>query len=253
MERAIYYHNQRNQCEISNHVSGLGRVVNCAQITEDKCREQEGKNAPYILSLSYLNPDGFLADSMKRIGADKGSDDANIIRTIAGWVGDIRKRFPDVSDAQETEIAKYLINGGYGSKSTQFKNKEKFILRFQYAFDKWQKRGANPSESLNLANSISKSTFEKEYDERLAKAEQLYQEAKADYEQKHNKYWLAVTTGKITLDKMNELEKPLVDYVNKCLDEKKRIMGQKEDVKKANAAQYTLWGVRRRGRYCRKC
>lgn len=246
MERGIYYHNQRNQCEIRRKKDGLGKELTCEQETELKCRENEGKNAPYILALSYLNPDGYLADSMKRVGADKGTDDANIIRTIAGWVGDIRKRYPDVSDAQETEIAKYLIGGGYGSKSNQFKNKEKFIMRFQFAFDKWKRRGADPLESLNIANAIAKTAFEQEYDERLAKAEQAYQEAKADYDTKHLQYWRWVTEGKMTVEEMNAKEKQLVAYVNKCLDEKKRILGQRDDVKKANAAQQTLWGFTRK-------
>lgn len=245
MERAIYYNKMRQTCEIANYkaLQGLGKVVDCAKLAEDKCRENEGKNATYIINLSYLNPEGFLADSMRKIGADKGTDDANLIRTIADWVGDLRKQFPDISDLQETEIAKYLLNGGYGSKSTQFKNKRAFALRFKYCFDKWKQRGADPLVSLNLENSLSKSEFEKEYDARYAKAAQDLEDARAEYEEKHKKYWAAVTAGEITMERMNELEKPLVDYVNKCLDEKKRVMGQKDDVKKASSAQQSLWGT----------
>lgn len=243
MERAIYYHKDRQTCEIAKHVNGLGDVIDCEKQTELKCRENEGKNAPHILNLSYLNPEGFLADSMKRIGADKGNDDANIIRTVADWVGDIRKRVPEVSDSQETEIAKYLLNGGYGSKSTQFKNKEKFILRFRYCFDRWKQRGADPQISLNLANSLSKSVFENEYDQRLEEARIKRDAAKAEYEEKHRKYWDEVAYGRMTQEKMLELEKPLIDYYNRCLDEYKRIMGTKEQVKAAASAQMSLFGL----------
>lgn len=245
MERAIYYHRQRMQCELTNHVQGLGAPqINCAKMVEIKCKEAEGGNSAYILQLSYLNPEGYLADSMKRIGSDKGSDDANIIRTIASWTGYIRMHYPEVSDLQENEIAKFLINGGYGNKANQFHNKKAFEQRFQYSFSRWKQRGSNPLESLNLANSLSKTPFEKDYEARLAKAEEEMTKAQKEHDEKETKYRaMYYPEGKITWEKYTELMKPYIDYLAKCKAEVARIKGQKEQVKQAGGAQQTLWGT----------
>jgi len=240
VERALYYNRQRTICELKK---GLNGKNDCEKLVETECRNNEGKNANYILNLSYLNPKGYLIDSLMRMGIEKDNDSTNVLRTIANWVGEARRRNPEISDQQETEIAQFLLNGGYGNKKGQFRNKNAFFERLDVAFEKWKANGANPNVSLNLANRLSKSEFEKEWDERLAKAKEEYDNAVAEHQEKYKKYLQAVIDGVITQARMDELMLPLTAYVEKCRKEYERIRGQKDDVKKASSSQTTLWGI----------
>ena len=240
VERALYYNKQRAVCEMKK---GLNGKSDCEKQVESACREAEGKNANYILNLSYLNPNGYLIDSLARLGVEKDNDSTNLLRTIANWIGEARRSNPEISDTQETEIAQYLINGGYGNKSGQFRNKTQFNERLDYSFNKWKANGANPSKPLNLANTLSKTSFEKEWDERLAKAKEELDNAIAEHEEKHKKYLFAVMDGSLTQARMDELMKPIIAYVEKAKKEYERVKGQKDDVKKAASAQTSLWGV----------
>jgi len=240
VERAIYYNKQRMLCEVKK---GLNGKTECEKLVEQQCRENEGKNANYILNLSYLNPKGFLMDNLMRLGIEKDNDSTNVLRTIANWVGEARRSNPEISDTQETEIAQFLLNGGYGNKAGQFRNKQQFMERLDYSFAKWKSSGANPSKSLNLANTLSKSSFEKEWDERLAKAKEDLDNAIAEHEEKYKKYLFAVMEGKISQERMDELMKPIVAYVERAKQEYDRVRGQKDEVKKAASAQTSLWGI----------
>lgn len=231
---------------------GLGATTDCHKLVEAKCREQEGRNANFILNLSYLNPNGFTAQSMAQMGQDKDNDSTNVLRTIANWVGEARRKFPIISDAQETEIAKFLLNGGYGNKSHQFRNKQAFLDRLEYSLNRWTAAGADPAKSLNLANTVSKSPFEQEHDKRLLEAKQSMDEAIAEHEAKYTKYLQAVLDNTITQERMDELMKPVITLVKRTTDDYKRIAGQKDSVKKASTAQQSLWGVGKIADFVRK-
>jgi antirestriction protein ArdC len=247
VERAMYYNRQRNKCEMKN-LKGLGAKTDCEKEVETACREAEGKNANYILNLSYLNPEGYLIDTLSRLGAEKDNDSTNVLRTIANWIGEARRKNPQILNEQETEIAQFLLNGGYGNKTGQFRNKEQFIERLDYSFNKWMVRGANPSDALNLANTLSKSSFEKEYDERLANARQVLDDAINEHEEKYKKYLFSVMDGSMTQERMDELMKPIIGWVSKARTEYSRISGQKDEVKKAASAQTSLFGFRNIGK-----
>ena len=240
VERALYYNKQRSACELKKGLSGK---TDCEKQVEKSCRDAEGKNANYILNLSYLNPNGYLIDSLARLGIEKDNDSTNLLRTIANWIGEARRNNPEITDAQETEIAQFLINGGYGNKAGQFRNKTQFNERLKDSFSKWKANGSDPSKPLNLANTLSKTSFEKEWDERLAKAKEELDNAIAEHEEKYKKYLFAVMDGSLTQARMDELMKPIVAYVEKSKKEYERVRGQKDEVKKASNAQQSLWGV----------
>lgn len=246
VERAMYYNRQRNTCEMKN-LKGLGAKTDCEKEVETACREAEGKNANYILNLSYLNPEGFLIDTLARLGAEKDNDSTNVLRTIANWIGEARRKNPEISNEQETEIAQFLLNGGYGNKTGQFRNKEQFNERLDYSFNKWKARGAKPSDALNLANTLSKSSFEKEYDDRLANAKEALDNAIKEHQEKYKKYLYAVMDGSMNQERMDELMKPIIGWVNKARTEYDRVRGQKDEVKKASSAQTSLFGFQNLG------
>lgn len=247
VERSMYYNRQQNTCEMKN-LKGLGAKTDCEKEVETLCREAEGKNANYILNLSYLNPEGYLIDTLARLGAEKDNDSTNVLRTIANWIGEARRKNPDISNEQETEIAQFLLNGGYGNKTGQFRNKEQFNERLDYSFNKWKARGAKPSDALNLANTLSKSSFEKEYDDRLANAKEALDNAIKEHEEKYKKYLYAVMDGSMNQERMDELMKPIIGWVNKARTEYDRVRGQKDEVKKASSAQTSLFGFQNLGK-----
>lgn len=246
VERAMYYNRQRNTCEMKN-LKGLGAKTDCEKEVETACREAEGKNANFILNLSYLNPEGFLIDTLARLGAEKDNDSTNVLRTIANWIGEARRKNPEISNEQETEIAQFLLNGGYGNKTGQFRNKEQFNERLDYSFNKWKARGANPSDALNLANTLSKSSFEKEYDDRLSNAKEALDNAIKEHQEKYKKYLYAVMYGEMKQERMDELMKPIISWVDKSRKEYDRVRGQKDEVKKASSAQTSLFGLEKIG------
>lgn len=246
VERAVYYNKSRETCELKN-LSWLGAKSDCEKKVENACREAEGKNANFILNLSYLNPGGYLIDTLARLGAEKDNDSTNVLRTVANWIGEARRSNPLITDEQEREIAQFLLNGGYGNKGGQFRNKIQFSERLDYSFSKWKARGAKPGDNLNLANTLSKSQFEKDFDGRVAKAKQDYDEAIAEHEEKHKKYLLAVMDKQLTHEKMSDLMKPIVAWVERSRMQYERVKGQKGDVKKAAEAQTSLFGMEKIG------
>ncbi len=241
VERALYYAKQRLLCELDK--TSLNGKSDCERMVEEQCRENEGKNANYILNLSYLNPNGFLMESLARMGVEKDNDSTNLLRTIANWIGEARRKYPEMTDFHETECAQFLINGGYGNKKNQFKNKTAFLERLEFALARWKNNGAKPVTPLNMANNISKSVFEKEWDDRLTNAKEELDRALSEHEEKYKKYLFAVMEGKITQERMDELMKPLVAQVERAKKEYDRIKGQRDDVAKATSAQTSLWGV----------
>ncbi len=240
VERAVYWANRRKRCEIKK---GLGAMNDCEKKIEQEVKDAEGKNANYILNLSYLNPTGFVIDSLNRLGVERDNESTNTLRTIANWIGEARRFNKDISDIQETEIAQFLLNGGYGNKAGQFKNKATFNERLKYSFDKWKAAGSDPMRQLNLANTLSKSSFEQEFDARLESAKQELAQATAEHEEKYNKYLNALIDGKITQERMDELMKPLVFAVKRASDEVNRIREQKGEVMQATRSQTSLFGI----------
>jgi hypothetical protein len=248
VERARYYARKRTACELNKTFGHLGALTDCEKMVENECKEAEGKNANYVLNLSYLNPDGFLMDNLVRLGIERDNDSTNVIRTVANWIGEARKYNKELLDVHETEIAKFLINGGYGNKTGQFKNKNVFNDRLKYSFDRWKANGSNPSKPLNLANTLSKSVFEQEWDERLEHAKNDYDFAMAEHFDKHTKYLHALMNQEINQDRFDELMMPILANVERSKKEYERIRGQKDDVKKASNSQTSLFGIKTRKR-----
>lgn len=228
IERAIYYHNQRDSKE--------------AKDVREAIRQNEGKNAAHIEKLSYLNPDGWLVDQIELLGSDKTNDSTAIITAVAGWVGSARKRYPELTDAHETEIAKYLINGGYGNKSGQISREKDFLDRLDYSFGRWKANGAKPDKPLNFANTIAKSPFEREYEQRLQEARDEYLQAKDEYNRKFEEYNTAVLEGRITDEKRVELLAPKAAWLKRTKEKLLKVQDEKDKIREVATQQKTLFG-----------
>ncbi|MFQ3578548.1 MAG: ParB N-terminal domain-containing protein [Bacteroidales bacterium] len=165
VERAVYYRNLRKQ--------GL---------TEKEIKEEainhEGKNANYILSLSYLNPKGKAIEYLETLTAETDKTSQEIVKSVANWLGEVRKKYKEITDEHENELTLYMINeGGYGSKAGQINSKILFQQKVDYLI-KRQGYIFDPTKPLNVHNLKQRSDIMKTYDVQLETLEKELKEAK---------------------------------------------------------------------------
>jgi site-specific DNA-cytosine methylase len=136
------------------------------------------QNAPTVLALSHLNPAGRLMDAMRLF---KGASDvaANDLLKIAKWIGEVRGRNPNLTDAHEGEMFDYLRKQ-MGEASA--KNEPEFI---RYIEDRIGGLGMfDYTKALNLNNAASRTPAQATYDAELAAAKKAKKEADAELEAK---------------------------------------------------------------------
>jgi hypothetical protein len=124
----------------------------------ETAKEIEGKNAPYIINLSYLEPTGIVMQMLNSF--DKNTDQATEkeITKIADWIGNARQNY-DLTDAHETEMFQFLKDA---SLSARIRTKAEFLQKINaiaggFDFDK--------NEILNLKKFKYKSDGEAKYEE----------------------------------------------------------------------------------------
>lgn len=109
-ERADYYRTRR---EATNR-------ADWRTLKKQALRENNGQ---IIWDLSFLPADGVSMQALKSFKADGGQDSAeNFLRlaTIAQWIGKAYQIYKGLSKAHDQELFKFLIGGGYGSRSGQY-------------------------------------------------------------------------------------------------------------------------------------
>ena len=109
-ERADYYRTRR---EATNR-------ADWRTLKKQALRENNGQ---IIWDLSFLPADGVSMQALKSFKADGGQDSTeNFLRlaTIAQWIGKAYQIYKGLSKAHDQELFKFLIGGGYGSRSGQY-------------------------------------------------------------------------------------------------------------------------------------
>ncbi|NCX95785.1 MAG: hypothetical protein EBX41_05120 [Chitinophagia bacterium] len=156
LERANYYRAKR--------FSGIGRKE-----LEAEVRDKEGKNAVYILNLSYLNPNGSTILGLQQMQEAEDVTNKQIIQTIADWIGEARRKFEDLNNSHEEEIYNWLFGGAYGTGPSKLSSKVAFMQRIT---DLMQRRLMEPKDApLNIENRIVKNPLQADYDKELEAAE----------------------------------------------------------------------------------
>jgi hypothetical protein len=229
VERSNYYRLKRTQDGLSH--SELSKLA----------KKNEGRNAIYILNLSFLNPEGFAIDNLRLFdSADETS--RNSLRSIADWTGEARRRFQVLTDAHETEIAKWLLDEGFGNKAGQLSSKSRFMERLNAAVMKATEFGVFASDkSLNLARNIGKSDIEIEHDERVSIARKEQAESQKMLTDKVIEVERAKTRNSIT----NELAAKVIEKYRLMLvnatAKLTELVGQRFDILKAASSQVALF------------
>jgi hypothetical protein len=95
VERANVYRFMKNSMKHSREIESFGK----------KC---EKANRARIRSYSYLAANGLAMDTLDAF--ESGEDSNTIIKIIARWVGELRRKMPEISDTHENELFDRLLN-----------------------------------------------------------------------------------------------------------------------------------------------
>lgn len=81
---------------------------NTKKAVNEEAIKLEGKNANYILNLSYLNPKGIVLSSLDALSETTDKQNATLIEKIADWIGEARRSNNNITNAHEKEIFDFL-------------------------------------------------------------------------------------------------------------------------------------------------
>lgn len=211
-ERATYYRNRL--------AAGATRV----EVAEE-AKQREGKNANYILNLAVLSSRGNAWLALVAMEDATDVTNAQKVRSLADWIGQARRRFPELQNGHEGELFKWLTEQ-YGKPG--FTKRTDFIERVERAILAAKQAGTF-DRALNPYGNAYKKPGEIQYDEQLREATQAWQEAKAELEAKRKKY----ADDGLTLERLNEILAPY-EHTEKLLllrleKERARAAGVKAD------------------------
>lgn len=80
-----------------------------AEILE-KAKSLEGKNANYIVNLSYLTENGITLQALNQLADTPDKQNATIIEKTADWIGEALKNNAKLNETHETEMFKFLMD-----------------------------------------------------------------------------------------------------------------------------------------------
>ena len=228
LERAAYYRGLRAEGKPRKDI-------------EAAAAGYEGKNKQFILNLSYLAAGGQAVQALASFAEAGDGTGKEVVRTLADWTGEARRRFPQLTDRHENEVFGWL-GTAYGTKPGQLRAKAEFLQRLDTTISRATQFGQfAQDEPLNLANRTGKGTVEQEYDEQLATARRAHQAAEKALADKRNEL---VARGATPAD----LTRILPEYdraVTYALQELNKISARKFEVKDAARNQASLFGIGR--------
>ena len=226
LERAAYYRGLRAEGKSRKEIDAAAASY-------------EGKNKTFILNLSYLAPHGQAVQALASFADAADESSKEVVRTLADWTGEARRRYPQLTDSHENETFSWLRTA-YGSKAGQLRNKQEFLQRLDTTISRATQFGQFAAdEPLNLANRTGKSSVEQEYDERLATAQRAHKDAEKALADKRRELVARQATEK-------DLARILPAYevaVTRTLQELNKVSAQRYEVKDAAKNQASLFGV----------
>ncbi len=121
-----------------------------------KAKKEQGRNAPTLIALSYLHPEGVVIEHLRRFqGMDESHEDYIKLLRIARWVGAALEMDTDLSAQHEAQLFQYLAR--HDAKGTL----EDFKKRIRPAVKEWKKSGGDADTRLNIAGAERVSENEK--------------------------------------------------------------------------------------------
>ena len=169
IERANYYRDARALGTSSKAIAA-------------EAKEYEGRNAPTIIALSYLNPRGNAIADLKAFGQVQEGDKskANSLQ-MARWTGDVRQQFPQLTNEHENEIYKWLKDGAYA----KIKNLAEISARINNVVSGFD---FDPEKPLNLEHRATKTYADDHYEQQIADKEKQIKDQQKVIAEKQTKY-----------------------------------------------------------------
>lgn len=188
-EEAIKASQERNDSRRENDVLARAAVVRGwrdvgmrKKAIKDKAGRLYGKNAPTVIALSHLNPNGRVVEALRSFS---GADDVSItdLTQIAKWIGTVRAGDSKITDAHEGEMFDYLRKnlGKPGARDeVEFRKYIDGRIGGLAMFDY--------SGALNLNNAPSRTPTQTAYDAQLADARRSKKAAEAELKAASKKF-----------------------------------------------------------------
>lgn len=232
LERAKYYQDLRSEAVPEKEIIA-------------EARQNEDKNASFILNLSHLNFNGELIQDLQMLTANADdSDNTETLKRIASWIGYIRSRLP-LLDNHENELYKYLVKDNRYTKYNQ-------SSLFAEVEKRWKQRemfNTPITEPLNMENFVSKTQVELTYDENLRQARKALKEAEEERENKKKELLQSFReqyNRKPTDEDIKRILEILLPYdvaIKRAEQEVLRLENQRDFIKQEAKKQMSLFGL----------
>ena len=95
LERAKIYRDMRIKGKSKKEIQNIAK-------------EREKRNSSFVVNLSYLNPKGKAFTNLSALSESRDIQTQRTAETIADWVGEARKRYPELTNDHENEVTRYL-------------------------------------------------------------------------------------------------------------------------------------------------
>ena len=199
---------------------------------EKKAMQLEGKgNYRGIINISHLNPRGKIAELIDRMTEDGGdmiSNDLANLNTMAEWIGDLRRRYPKLTNTHENEIFQYLLEN-YGGNGVGIKSRPQFHEAVESAIEKQSggKLKFKVDEPINVGNGVHRSPAEIEYQKQIDDVNLQLREKSKEIKRENDKLHRLKKTDverrndpkmKKLYEEQTELNRKLNDLTSKAAD-----------------------------------
>lgn len=203
IERANYYRRK------------LQNGTPAAEVLEE-IKINEGKNYVRIWAYAHLNPRGLTWEALRTL-QDTTSENSELIKIVAEWIGKIFTRYPQLTAEHDKEIYNYLVKeGAYGKGAGKVNNYQKLLEKVAKAIERRTEAGQfNQAARLNLLNLNESSENLKRFDETKKALAAELRTASAELARKRKEFFARQKQDKsITNAAINNALQPYIDEVN---------------------------------------
>ena len=208
---------------------------------ESMAKTAHGKDAPFIISLSRLDKKGKALENVTRFQDSPDQSSTSMFKSVAQWVGDLKKKFPDLTTAQENEVTDYAMQKWAPKKGKgKISTKNEFIDRVGYSIDKLKEKGLLKEDSvLNLNDKVGETSAEKEFNEALDEAKSNEETARKALDDKRKE----LIVGGASKADMDRVLKKYEDELQLAIKDLAEVRGLKDAFKQAGRDQTSIFDV----------
>ena len=195
-------------------------------------------NSIWINELSQLNPNGKTMNMLQQFRGTSDKAQRAEIDKIASYIGAIREKFPQITNAHEDEIydwLKSIMNLPKDKVAAHDKISSKSKVLNEIA-SRLSRLDFNPEEPLNLMNIGTKTYIAQGHDERKLLKEAEIREKQKEYNALRDRY----LADKVPTDKIEELLAPMDKYIIRLQRDLMELMQKDAQV---NQAEKSILGL----------